>query len=130
MRLMLKYREIGGLGEAAADVLAFARDLRALDALLHDPGRAGVVIVTLDERVVAAETARLATEIAARGIAVSGIVLNKSSGAATFPLPDARVQLRAPLSPTPPVGPAALGAWATQWADADGSDHGSHTERI
>ena len=130
MRLMLKYKDIGGLGEAAADVLAFAKDLRALDALLHDPARAGVVIVTLDERVVAAETTRLANEITTRRIAVTGIVLNKSSRAATFPLPDIPAQLRAPLSRTPPVGPAALDAWAAQWMEPDRSDHSDHTEHV
>ncbi|MGH7638885.1 MAG: ArsA family ATPase [Gemmatimonadaceae bacterium] len=114
MRLMLKYKEIGGLGEAAADVLAFARDLRALEALLHDPARAGVVIVTLDERVVAAETTRLANEITGRGIAITGIVLNKSSGAATFPLPDIPVQLGAPVSQRL-VGTSALARWSTVW---------------
>ena len=45
MRLMLKYREVGGLSEAAGDVLAFARDLRSLDAVLRDHARAGVVVL-------------------------------------------------------------------------------------
>lgn len=116
MRLMLKYKEIAGLGDAAADVLAFARDLRALDALLHDGSRAAVVLVTLDEEVVAAETTRLAAEIEARGIVVSGVILNRVSRAATFPLPRAPVHLGAPLSTPGPVGPGQLIDWSHTWA--------------
>ena len=115
MRLMLKYKEIGGLGDSAADVLAFARNLRALDALLRDAARSAVVIVTLDEPVVAAETDRLAAEVAARDIAVSCVLLNRATRAATFPLPRAPMHLQAPLSTPPPVGPAQLHDWANSW---------------
>ena len=119
MRLMLKYREIGGLAEAAAEVLAFARNLRALDALLHDHARAGVVVVTLDERVVAAETRRLIRDVASRGIGVTGIVVNKSSGTAIFPLPDATVRVAAPVSQPPPIGAEALIRWSAAWMPLD-----------
>ena len=115
MRLMLKYKEIGGLGDAAADVLSFARNLRALDALLHEASRAAVVAVTLDEEVVAAETDRLVAEIASRGIAVSCVILNRSSGAVTFPPPGAPVHLQAPVSTPPPAGPARLVDWSHTW---------------
>jgi arsenite-transporting ATPase len=116
MRLMLKYREIGGLGETAADVLAFARNLRALDTLLLDAARAAVIVVTLDEEVVAAETNRLVREIGSRAIAVSGVILNRSSsGAATFPLPRALMHLQAPLSTPPPTGSAQLADWSHTW---------------
>ena len=115
MRLMLKYREIGGLGDAAADVLAFARNLRALDALLHDPARAAAVIVTLDQAVVAAETNRLAEEMASRGIAVSAVVLNRAARTATFPLPRAPLHLEAPLEIPPPAGPEQLIHWSQTW---------------
>jgi len=115
MRLMLKYRDIGGLGDTAADVLAFARNLRALDALLLDAARAAVIVVTLDEEVVAAETNRLVREIDSRAIAVSGVILNRSSGAATFPLPRAPVHLQAPLSTPPPTGSAQLSDWSHTW---------------
>ena len=119
MRLMLKYKEVGGLGETAADVLAFARNLRALDALLHErpDGRAGVVIVTLDESVVAGETRRLADEVAARGISIAGVVVNRARGrVATFPLPEAPVHLEAPLWTPPPIGTAQLIEWSQTWA--------------
>jgi arsenite-transporting ATPase len=115
MRLMLKYKEIGGLGDAAADVLAFARNLRALDTLLHDPARAAVLVVTLDEGVVAAETARLVAEITSRGLAVAGVVLNRAARATTFPLPPAPMHLQAPHSTPPPVGRAQLHDWAQSW---------------
>jgi arsenite-transporting ATPase len=41
MRLMLKYREVTGLGDAAEALLDYTRQTRALEALLHDPSRAG-----------------------------------------------------------------------------------------
>lgn len=115
MRLMLKYKEIGGLGDAAADVLAFARNVRALDSLLYDASRSTVVVVTLDEPVVSAETHRLATEVQARGIAVSCVILNRVSTAATFPLPPAPMHLQAPLVTPPPQGPAQLMEWSQTW---------------
>src|SRR3954451_12292437 len=52
MRLMLKYKDITGLGSAAQDLLDFSRRTRALDTLLHDSSRAALVIVALDEPVV------------------------------------------------------------------------------
>ncbi len=57
MRLMLKYRDVVGLGDAAAELLDFAKRTRALDGLLHDRERAGVMLVTLDEPVVRARDA-------------------------------------------------------------------------
>ena len=52
MRLMLKYKDVAGLGEAAQELLDFSRNLRAVDGLLRDAKRCGVVLVTLDQPVV------------------------------------------------------------------------------
>jgi arsenite-transporting ATPase len=119
LRLMLKYKDVAGLGETAQDVLAFARNLRALDALLHDHARSAVVIVTLDEPVVLAETARLASEVRGRGVSISGIVRNRASGErpATLPVPDAPMHFEAPAVNPAPVGPAALRRWAEAWTE-------------
>lgn len=119
MRIVLKYRDVAGLGEAAADLLAFAKDLRGLDGLLRDPARAGMVLVTLDEPVVAAETTRLASEAASRGLALAGVVRNRSRGAATLKaVPDAPLYFDAPLASPPPVGAPALDAWIATWREA------------
>ncbi|MGH7621376.1 MAG: ArsA family ATPase, partial [Gemmatimonadaceae bacterium] len=60
MRLMLKYQEVIGLGDAARDLLEFAHRTRGLDALLHDSARCVLLVVALDEPIVRAETERLA----------------------------------------------------------------------
>ena len=121
MRLMLKYREVAGLGDAAADLLAFAKQLRALDALMRDPARAGVVLVTTTEPVVLAETARLADAVPARGLALRGIVRNRSGGAATLGLPSTPVQVEAPSVSPAPVGVPAIVRWVSTWSEGQGA---------
>lgn len=116
MRLMLKYRDIAGLGDTASDLLDFAKRTRALDALLHDHARAGLVIVSLDEPVVRAETERLAHAARARGIDVEAIVWNRAKHAPS-PLPrdvTARQFFAGEVSP-PPVGASALRTWPRSW---------------
>lgn len=77
MRLMMKYKEIAGLGDAAQDLINFSRRTRALDALLHDASRAGVVLVSLDEPAVIGETKRLAHALQSTRIAILGLVMNR-----------------------------------------------------
>ena len=116
MRLMLKYREVAGLGDSAADLLAFAKRTRALDALLHDRARAGLVIVALDEPVVRTETSRLAQAARARGVDIEAIVWNRVRRAPA-PLPrdvTARQFFAEEVSP-PPVGASALRIWSRSW---------------
>jgi len=115
MRLMLKYKEVAGLGESAQDLLDFSRNLRLLDATLRNAGRCAVVLVTLDEPVVRAETERLAAELERRGTFVSAVILNRAGEGAALPAVDAPVQLQAPAVHPPPVGAHALRAWAHSW---------------
>ena len=63
LRLMLMYKEIAGLGDAAAEVLAFAKRTRAVGEMLRDPARAGLVCVALDEPLVRAESERLVAAV-------------------------------------------------------------------
>jgi UDP-N-acetylmuramoylalanine-D-glutamate ligase len=77
MRLMLKYKEVAGLGESAQDLLDFSRTLRTLDSVLRDPARCAVVLVSLDEPVVRAETERLAAELAP--LAEAGVPLRRAA---------------------------------------------------
>lgn len=115
MRLMLKYKDVVGLGDTARDLLAFSQSLRAIDAQLRDPARASVVLVTLDEPVVRGETERLARAIADRGVTVGAVVLNRASPTAALPVTSAPVHLVAPTAATGPIGIGALRRWGASW---------------
>ena len=116
MRLMLKYREVVAAGEIGRELLEFAKRTRALDALLHDAARSSIVLVSLDEPVVRAETERLAAEIAARGVDVSALVWNRVR-VAPSPLPASGVarQFCASEVVPPPIGAPALREWSRSW---------------
>jgi arsenite-transporting ATPase len=126
LRLMLKYKPMTGLGEAAEELLAFARRTRALDAILRDGHRAALVLVSLDEPLVRRETERLVGEVRARGMAVSGLVWNRAGAAGTPPLPvTPRVpQFEAPTTTPPPRGVDALTRWMAAWRPLEGPEHG------
>jgi len=116
MRLMLKYRDVVGLGETAKDLLDFARRTRALDALIHDPVQCGLVIVALDEPIVRAETERLSSEVRSRGVDVIALLWNRV-GKRPAPLPAtvAGRQLFAEETNPPPIGVTALRQWLGSW---------------
>ena len=115
MRLMLKYKDVVGLGDTARDLLSFSQGLRAVDAQLRDPERAVVVLVSLDEPVVRDETERLAREVAARGVAVGAVVVNRASAGAALPVPQVAMHLVAPTAATTPIGVEALRRWGASW---------------
>lgn len=116
MRLMLKYREVVGLGETAEELLAFAKRTRVLGQLLENPAHAGLVVVALDEELVRAETARLAQAVHERRIDVAGIVWNRVKHApAPLPAAVAPRQFFATEASPPPVGVAAIRAWSDTW---------------
>jgi arsenite-transporting ATPase len=116
MRLMLKYRDVVGLGETAGELLDFAKRTRAVEALLRDATRCAVVVVSLDEPVVCAETERLVAAIAERRIDVSALVWNRVR-IDPSPLPASVVarQFCAGEATPPPIGAAALRCWSTRW---------------
>jgi arsenite-transporting ATPase len=122
MRLMLKYKDVAGLGETAQELLEFARNLRAVDALLRDQARCALVLVTLNEPVVRAETERLFTEVRERGVSVAGVILNRASPSdrATLPVTDAPVHFEAPAVEPPPIGVVALRRWTRSWVGGTG----------
>ena len=127
MRLMLKYREVTGLGDTAEELLAFAKRTRLLDARLRDAGRAGIIIVTLDEPVVRAETARLVRAVREQGVDVIALVWNRATPD-TMPRDDTGVDALPVGAPVdqfvagsvtpPPVGVHALRAWLDGWCVA------------
>jgi arsenite-transporting ATPase len=120
MRLMLKYREIAGLGDAARELLDFARRTRSLDALLRDRSRAGVLLVSLDEAVVRRESERLIAELRARDTDLIGVIWNRvdpNSMESVVPLPAEPPvsQYLAEATTPPPVGAPAIRRWANTW---------------
>ena len=116
MRLLLKYKDVTGLGDTARELLELSRDLRALDTLLRDDERCGVVIVTLAEPVVARESERLAAEVRRLGVGIAGVVANRSAASAgTLPVIEAPVQFEAPTADPPPTGVDALRRWRDSW---------------
>ena len=116
MRLMLKYREVVGLGETARDLLDFAKRTRELDTLLHDRARCGVVVTTLDEPVVRAEAERLTTAVLDREIDVSAIVWNRvAQPSSPLPAAGAARHFCADEVEPPPIGVPALRGWLRSW---------------
>ncbi len=117
MRLMLEYREVVGLGEAARELLNFAKRTRTLDALLHDRQRSSLTIVALDEPVVRAETERLIHEVERRRIEVGAVIWNRAS-VAPAPLPgDTTVRQFFASEVVPsPVGVDAIRRWSATWS--------------
>jgi arsenite-transporting ATPase len=116
MRLMLRYRDVVGLGETAQELLDFAKRTRALDTLIGDRAQCGLVIVALDEPIVRAETERLAAAVRARGVDVAALLWNRVARAPS-PLPESVSgrQLFAQETSPPPIGVNALRTWRRNW---------------
>lgn len=112
MRILLKYRALGGLDAPAEQLLRFARRFRELRQRLTDPSRTAIVLVTLDQPVVAAETARLLERLRAGGIEPSAAIVNRATRGVGTTLP--RPVLTAPAVPEP-VGAAALSRFGHAW---------------
>ena len=112
MRLLLKYKEVASFGDAAQDLLNFSRRTRAFDELLHDPARAGIVLVSLDEPAVTSETARLEALLRSTGMTVLAEIRNRVTKDAHNA--DAGIHL-APESDRPLVGVDAIQDWSRSW---------------
>lgn len=119
MRLILKYREISGLGDTAQELLTFSRRTRAFDALLHDPARAGLVLVTLDEPIVMAESVRLCKALDDKGIAVVGVLVNRVLTSSATEIDWRRKVVVAPESADPLIGIERISAWCRRWHQRD-----------
>lgn len=140
MAILLKYRAVMGLGELGQDLVAIARALRALRALLTDPARAGVVAVTRPAELPRLETRRLLGELQALGVSVGAVVVNaltppgcarcrRIAAAESRTLralrrdvaasaPRGCAIIHAPAVAPPPRGAAALAAWRRTWVTA------------
>lgn len=115
MRILLKYRALGELDAPAGHLLRFAKRFRGLRERLADPTRTAIVIVTLDDPVVRAETRRLAARLTALGLAPAAAVVNRATGPVG---PEMGVPTFAAPLITEPVGAHALAAFAGAWERA------------
>lgn len=121
MRILVKYHAAGAAGGAAAALLQSARELRALQEVLRDGAQTGVFIVTLDQPVVMAETARLAGALRDAGVPVSAVIRNRAQGTpaddvtARGLLRSGAAMIIAPEQRSGPVGPAALREFSRAW---------------
>jgi arsenite/tail-anchored protein-transporting ATPase len=116
MRILLKYRAVGGVDGPADALLRLAKRLRALRAHLSDVSRTSIVVVTVDEPLVQAESARLAGRLRELGLAVGGAIVNRSADRvpATTAGLSSLPTLVAPLAGEP-VGAGALASFFGSW---------------
>ncbi|WP_205633631.1 ArsA family ATPase [Labilithrix luteola] len=76
MVVVLKYRNVVGLGDFASDLTDFAHQLRGLMALLTDPTRAAFVAVTRPAILPRLETARLVRKLKELEVPLAAILVN------------------------------------------------------
>jgi len=115
LRLMLKYRELAGGGELAAELVTFARRTRSVSALLQDAAQAGVLVVALDEPVVRLEASRIIERVRSLGNHVPALIWNRVREApAPLPVEPTVRQFVAAAVPSP-IGAARLLDWHDGW---------------
>ena len=139
LAILLKYRQVLGLGALAADLVELSRGLRQLQMLLGDARRARVVVVTRAAALPRLETIRLLGRLDALGLTVSAVVVNAltpsdlTNAPAATRIEAAEVRrlraaagsrlgrspvLLAPAVVPPPQGVNALRDWARTWTPA------------
>ncbi|HEX6629954.1 MAG TPA: ArsA-related P-loop ATPase, partial [Gemmatimonadaceae bacterium] len=130
LRLLLRYREVVGLGELAERVLGFARDVRRLEATLRDRTATLVLVVARPEALGVPETGRLLARLAELGMAADVLLVNQLTAgeppgiaspdaaglaAELLALPHAPAAVAAPLLDAGPHGADALRRFARSW---------------
>lgn len=80
MHILLKYGSVADLDALSNQLLRFARRFRTLRERLMDEERTAIVIVTLDEALVRAETDRLAARLRSLELPLAGMVVNRATG--------------------------------------------------
>ena len=76
LSVLLKYRQVVGLGQLAEELVRMSKQLRGLEGLLRDPARTAFVAVTRPAELPRRETGRLLDELAELGIPVAGLLVN------------------------------------------------------
>jgi anion-transporting ArsA/GET3 family ATPase len=121
MRILLKYRAVGGLDAQAGALLRLAKQLRALRARLSDPSRTSIVVVTVEEPLVGAETRRLLDSLRQFDLPTTALVVNRWQAGEAPAAPTARslVRRELPVFHAPlvaePTGTDALAAFLRSW---------------
>jgi arsenite-transporting ATPase len=136
LAILLKYREVVGLGEVAAELVTTARRLRELGALLTDGARARAVVVTRAAELPGRETERLLAALKRLRLAVPAVVVNALGGEGCARCERARRTERrlvaalgrqrgtrgrrwsmicTPAVAPPPQGAGGLARWARTW---------------
>jgi arsenite-transporting ATPase len=137
MAILLKYRQVIGLGDLGADLLELSRDLRRLQALLRDRAHTRAFAVTRAAELPRLETGRLVRELRRLGLPLGGVIVNaltppgcpRCRAAAEAErrvvgelARDVRATRRgpatilaAPALVPPPRGVAALARWRRNW---------------
>lgn len=130
MRILLRYGAVGGLDAPAGPLIRLAKRLRALSERLADPSRTAIILVTLEEPLVRAETRRLALRLRERGLEPAALIVNRVTGPPAGAGRDAALQDAAPDPQVPgvtvftapevarPVGARALRELAGRWSAA------------
>lgn len=85
MNLLLKYGAVADLDGLGNELLRLARRFRTLRERLMDGDRTAIVVVTLDEPLVRAETERLAARLRSLHLPLVGLLVNRSTGAVESP---------------------------------------------
>jgi arsenite-transporting ATPase len=136
LAILLKYRDVVGLGDVATELVAMARRLRELSALLTDPARARVVAVTRAAELPQRETERLLARLRRLGLAVPAVIVNAVGAGACRRCATTRrgetrqlaalgrqratrrrpwVIISTPTDAPPPRGVQGLARWARTW---------------
>ena len=135
LAILLKYREVLGLGELAAELVELARGLKRLQAVLADPARTRCVAVARAAELPRRETGRLLAALAGIGVAAPAVLVNaltpragcarcrraaaaerRQLAALGRELPAGAAMIRAPAAFPPPRGAAPLAAWGRSWS--------------
>jgi arsenite/tail-anchored protein-transporting ATPase len=120
MRILLKYRSVGGLDAPAGPLIRLAKRFRALRESLSDPSRTAIVVVTQEEPLVRAETGRLIERLRQLGLPVAAVVVNRAGAGPAVAAGEASMAayglpiFQAPLVPEP-TGPEELRAFSLAW---------------
>ncbi len=134
LAILLKYREVLGLGELAAELVELARGLKRLQVVLADPARTRCVAVARAAELPRRETGRLLAALAGLGVAAPAVLVNaltppgcsrcrqaaaaerRQLAALRLGLPAGAAMIRAPAAFPPPRGAAPLAAWGRSWS--------------
>lgn len=132
LRLLLKYREVLGLGGLAERVLALSRSIKTFRARLGDERHTWMMIVALPESLSVPETKRLAERLRGLDVPASAVLVNRAlaDGGVRAATREATAEIvraagalpvfGAPDLTVGPVGPDALRDYLNGWRQLEG----------